>query len=68
MAKMRSYAVLPHSLPPAERRGYSNVFNALVRISREEGITTLWRVCIWRHSSVYDAVLVHTLECVRDTE
>ncbi|XP_063043416.1 mitochondrial 2-oxoglutarate/malate carrier protein-like [Engraulis encrasicolus] len=33
-------------LPPEQRRGYSNVFNALVRISREEGITTLWRGCI----------------------
>ena len=32
-------------LPVAERRGYSNVFNALVRISREEGLFTLWRVC-----------------------
>lgn len=33
-------------LPPEQRRGYSNVFNALVRITREEGITTLWRGCI----------------------
>lgn len=31
-------------LPPAERRGYRNVFDALVRIVREEGILTLWRV------------------------
>lgn len=30
-------------LPPDQRRNYSNVFNALLRISREEGITTLWR-------------------------
>ncbi|CAJ0937222.1 unnamed protein product [Ranitomeya imitator] len=29
-----------------QRRGYSNVFNALVRMSREEGITTLWRGCV----------------------
>lgn len=32
-------------LPPAERRGYRNVFDALVRIVREEGILTLWRGC-----------------------
>ncbi|KAM8985941.1 mitochondrial 2-oxoglutarate/malate carrier protein [Ara ararauna] len=33
-------------LPPAERRGYRNVFDALVRMVREEGPTTLWRGCI----------------------
>jgi solute carrier family 25 oxoglutarate transporter 11 len=33
-------------LPPAERRGYKNVFNALIRITREEGVLTLWRGCI----------------------
>lgn len=33
-------------LPPAERRGYTNVFNALARITREEGVTTLWRGCV----------------------
>lgn len=32
------------SLPADQRRGYSNVFNALARITREEGVTTLWRV------------------------
>ncbi|KAI2664055.1 Mitochondrial 2-oxoglutarate/malate carrier protein [Labeo rohita] len=31
-------------LPPDQRRGYTNVFNALIRITREEGVTTLWRV------------------------
>lgn len=30
-------------LPPAERRGYTSVFNALARVVREEGVTTLWR-------------------------
>lgn len=30
-------------LPEAERRGYKNVFNALGRVTREEGVTTLWR-------------------------
>lgn len=33
-------------LPVAERRGYTNVFNALARITREEGVTTLWRGCV----------------------
>lgn len=33
-------------LPPAERRGYRNVFDALVRMAREEGVLTLWRGCI----------------------
>ena len=33
-------------LPPAERRGYKNVFDALIRITREEGILTLWRGCV----------------------
>ncbi len=32
-------------LPPSEQRGYKHVFNALARISKEEGIGTLWRVC-----------------------
>ena len=32
-------------LPPAERRGYTNVFNALSRIVSEEGVATLWRGC-----------------------
>lgn len=29
--------------PAAERRGYKNVFDAIARISREEGVTKLWR-------------------------
>lgn len=33
-------------LPPAERRNYKNVVNALARITKEEGITALWRGCI----------------------
>ncbi|KAH3822354.1 mitochondrial 2-oxoglutarate/malate carrier protein-like [Dreissena polymorpha] len=32
-------------LPVAERRGYKNVFNAIYRISTEEGVATLWRGC-----------------------
>ncbi|EDW81149.1 uncharacterized protein Dwil_GK11904 [Drosophila willistoni] len=30
-------------LPPAERRNYTNVANALTRITREEGVAALWR-------------------------
>ncbi|XP_071555635.1 mitochondrial 2-oxoglutarate/malate carrier protein [Temnothorax nylanderi] len=33
-------------LPIAERRNYKNVFNALFRIIREEGLFTLWRGAI----------------------
>jgi len=31
------------TLPPAERRNYTGVFNALTRIVKEEGVTALWR-------------------------
>merc|ERR1719225_558604 len=31
------------SLPVDQRRNYSSVFNALARIYREEGVTTLWK-------------------------
>jgi len=31
------------SLPVDKRRNYSSVFNALARIYKEEGVTTLWR-------------------------
>jgi solute carrier family 25 oxoglutarate transporter 11 len=30
-------------LPPAERRNYANVVDCIVRISKEEGVTNLWR-------------------------
>lgn len=30
-------------LPPAERLGYKHVGDALLRIGREEGLTTYWR-------------------------
>lgn len=33
-------------LPAGERRNYKNVFDALIRITREEGLLTLWRGCI----------------------
>ena len=39
-------------LPPAERRGYTSVFNALFRIGSEEGVPALWTVGLiarWRH-------------------
>ena len=32
-------------LPKAEQRGYKNVFDALFRIIKEEGVLTLWRGC-----------------------
>jgi len=32
-------------LPLDQRRGYKNVVDALVRITREEGVVTLWRGC-----------------------
>ncbi|XP_064535834.1 mitochondrial 2-oxoglutarate/malate carrier protein [Drosophila montana] len=33
-------------LPLEERRNYKNVGNALARITREEGVTALWRGCL----------------------
>lgn len=33
-------------LPLAERRNYKNVFDALLRMAREEGVFTLWRGAI----------------------
>ena len=36
--------IADNTLPPEQRTNYSNVFNALGRISREEGFTKLWRV------------------------
>ncbi|XP_037954433.1 mitochondrial 2-oxoglutarate/malate carrier protein-like [Teleopsis dalmanni] len=33
-------------LPPAERRNYKNVFNALIRIVKEENVMALYRGCI----------------------
>lgn len=32
-------------LPLAERRNYANVFDALARVVKEEGIVNLWRGC-----------------------
>lgn len=32
-------------LPVAERRGYTSFFNAMIRIPKEEGFTSLWRGC-----------------------
>ena len=31
------------TLPPSQRRNYKNVFDALQRIPREEGVTRLWK-------------------------
>jgi hypothetical protein len=30
-------------LPPAERRNYANVVDCIIRVSKEEGVTNLWR-------------------------
>jgi solute carrier family 25 oxoglutarate transporter 11 len=32
-------------LPPEQRRGYKNAFDALYRICKEEGVLTMWRGC-----------------------
>jgi len=32
-------------LPPEQRRNYTNVFNALARITREEGSFSMWKAC-----------------------
>lgn len=47
-------------LPVAEQRGYKSVFDALFRITREEGLFTLWRVIII-HVYYYGYTLVCTL-------
>lgn len=31
--------------PPEQRRNYKNVADGLIRVAREEGVTTLWRGC-----------------------
>ena len=38
------FVIFMTRLPPAERRGYKSVFDALFRIVQEEGVVTLWRV------------------------
>ena len=32
-----------NSLPPAQRRGYTSLFNGLSRIAKEEGVKALWK-------------------------
>lgn len=46
-------------LPPAERRNYSNVFSALARITREEGLFTLWRGVV---PTIGRAVIVNAVQ------
>ena len=50
-------------LPPEERRGYKNVFDALFRITKEEGIGTLWRVS---KTVNLMTVALHNTYCVSD--
>lgn len=46
-------------LPADQRRNYKNVFNALVRITREEGVFTLWRGCT---PTVVRAMILNTAQ------
>ncbi|VDK47666.1 unnamed protein product [Gongylonema pulchrum] len=32
-------------MPPDQQRKYKNVFDALIRVVKEEGVLTLWRGC-----------------------
>lgn len=48
-------------LPVSERRNYRNVFDALYRITKEEGVLTLWRGCI---PTVIRAVVVNAAQLV----
>jgi len=54
------------SLPLEERRNYKNVFDALYRVVKEEGVTTLWRGCgptVGRAVVVNIAQLVSYSQC-----
>ncbi|XP_063716634.1 mitochondrial 2-oxoglutarate/malate carrier protein-like [Symsagittifera roscoffensis] len=54
------------SLPETERRNYKNVFDAIFRVTREEGVTTLWRGCgptVGRAVVVNIAQLVSYSQC-----
>uniref|UniRef100_A0A1I7VCR9 Mitochondrial 2-oxoglutarate/malate carrier protein n=1 Tax=Loa loa TaxID=7209 RepID=A0A1I7VCR9_LOALO len=42
-----SFVGTPQKLPPEQRRRYKNVLDALLRVIREEGVFTLWRVRMW---------------------
>eukprot|EP01029_Cantina_marsupialis_P003582 TRINITY_DN1348_c0_g1_i1.p1 TRINITY_DN1348_c0_g1~~TRINITY_DN1348_c0_g1_i1.p1 ORF type:complete len:301 (-),score=79.32 TRINITY_DN1348_c0_g1_i1:141-1043(-) len=42
--------------PIAERRGYKNVFDAITRVVKEEGLFTLWRGC---SPTVYRAIAMN---------
>ncbi|XP_065842563.1 mitochondrial 2-oxoglutarate/malate carrier protein-like [Oscarella lobularis] len=46
-------------LPVNERRNYSSVFNALYRITKEEGLVTLWRGC---GPTVFRAMVVNAAQ------
>ena len=35
-----------YTLPPEQRRNYNNVFDAMWKIAKNEGVPTLWRGCV----------------------
>jgi len=57
------------NLPKAEQRGYTSAFNALTRIVKEEGITTLWRgsVPTIARAIVVNAVQLGTYSQAKET-
>lgn len=58
-------------LPVEQRRGYKNVFDGLIRITREEGILSMFRVLIIpdkvrKYLSI--SIGVHTKYCQRASD
>ncbi|XP_065651853.1 mitochondrial 2-oxoglutarate/malate carrier protein [Hydra vulgaris] len=53
------------ALPQNQRRQYKNVFIALQRITREEGIMTLWRGC---QPTIIRAVIVNSVQLTTYTQ
>ena len=50
-------------LPVNERRNYSSVFNALIRIQREEGTLALWRVSFFSLLQLFPLMLFINHTC-----
>ena len=51
--------IITYRLPVNQRRGYKNVFDAMFRIVREEGIMTLWRVSTSRSVSILIVFIIN---------